>query len=136
MADGLMAGFKGQGARCKPQAALCALCLVSCLLSPPAVCADLDPTRPPAGLGDPLKKPEAADVPLQVCSVFLMGKNSYALVAGQTVRVGDRLNPGSASGGRVTRIDESGLWFRTTTGLRQLRLLPQVKKTPPGKMEK
>ena len=66
-----------------------------------------------------------------------MGNDAYALVAGQAVRLGDRLDLGAAAGvGRVTRIDESGVWLKTRTGLRQLRLLPQVKKTSPGKMEK
>ena len=138
MADAMTPGSRHQESGFQGQGALCVLCLVSCIgfLPGRAACADLDPTRPLAGLGDPLKQ-AGADAPLQVSSVFLMGKNAYALVAGQAVRVGDRLDLGSAAGvGRITRIDESGVWLKTRTGSRQLRLLPQVKKTSPGKMEK
>ena len=138
MADGMTPGSGNQESGFQGPGALCVLCLVACVCLLPrlAACADLDPTRPPSGLGDPLKQ-AGADAPLQVSSVFLMGNDAYALVAGQAVRLGDRLDLGAAAGvGRVTRIDESGVWLKTRTGLRQLRLLPLVKKTSPGKMEK
>lgn len=101
----------------------------------PVLAADLDdPTRPPAGFSEQAK---AADAPreaaLQVSSVFLMGSKPYAVLDGLVVRVGDKLEAG-----RVAKIDEAGVWLKTTAGLRQLKLLPDVKKTPAGKnrMEK
>lgn len=141
-----MAHALNSGARGKTQAArisLLTLSLASCTLYlplTPAFAETLDPTRPPTGLSDQAKGPEATQAaPLRVSSVFLMGGRSYAIVAGQTVRVGDRLDPRSesrAGAGRVVKIDETGVWLRTASGLRQLKLLPEVKKTPAGKMEK
>jgi hypothetical protein len=99
--------------------------LLACVF--PAWAADLgDPTRPPAGFSE---QPQAVDAPreapLLVSSVFLMARKPYALVDGQAVRVGDKLEAG-----RVTKIDETGVWLKTANGMRQLRLLPDVKKTP------
>ncbi len=138
MADGLN---KGQGARAegcgergKPHrfrvarfAMFTVFCLMAC--APPAVAADMgDPTRPPAGFSE---KAQAAEAPqeaaLLVSSVFLMGARPYAILDGQVVRVGDRLEAG-----RIRKIDESGVWLKTPTGMRQLKLLPDVKKTPAG----
>lgn len=112
MADGLNKGL--------------ALLLLACAL--PAIAAELgDPTRPPAGFSEKAAEapPEAA---LLVSSVFLMGAKPYAIVDGQVVRVGDRLKAG-----RIRKIDESGVWLKTPSGMRQLKLLPDVKKTPAGK---
>jgi hypothetical protein len=121
----------GQGARSKVQGL--ALFLLAC--AQPSFAADLsDPTRPPAGFSEQAKAGEAPrEAPLLLSSVFLMGNKPYAVLDGQVVRVGDKL-----AAGRVAKIDESGIWLRTPTGPRQLRLLPDVKKTPAGKtrMEK
>lgn len=101
-----------------------------------------DPTRPPPGYGEPsptnpnlAAPPEAA---LNVSSLFLMGNTPYALVDGQIVRPGDPLG-----NGKVARIDASGVWIRvsatgtTPAGLRQLKWLPEVVKTPAkARMEK
>jgi hypothetical protein len=107
--------------------------LLACAL--PARAADLgDPTRPPAGFSE---QPKAADAPKeapqQVSGVFLMGRKPYAVLDGQVVRVGDKLEAG-----KVTKIDENGIWLRTPTGPRQLKLLPDVVKKPAGhtKVEK
>jgi hypothetical protein len=106
------------------------LALALLLSAFPAFAADLgDPTRPPAGFSE---QPKAADAPkeapLQVSSVFLMGSKPYAVVDGQVVRVGDKLEAG-----QVVRINESGVWLKTPSGPRQLKLLPDVIKTPVGK---
>jgi MSHA biogenesis protein MshK len=99
------------------------------LLALPALAGDLrDPTRPPPG--------QAADAPapapLRLTSVMLRpGGRSLAMIDGAPVRVGDRL-----AEGKVTAIDEGGLWLRTDTGPRRIGLLPAVLKTPAGKMEK
>lgn len=88
-----------------------------------------DPTRPPTGFSEQPRAAEAPrEAPLQVSSVFLMGARPYAILDGQVVRVGDKLEAG-----RIRKIDESGVWLKTPTGMRQLRLLPDVKKTPAGK---
>jgi len=134
MADGMK---KGQGARGKAVephhawvvrfARLTAPYIMACAL--PAA-ADLgDPTRPPTGFSE---QAQAADAPqeaaLLVSSVFLMGSKPYAVLDGQVVRVGDKLEAG-----RVGKIDETGVWLKTPAGMRQLKLLPDVKKTPAGK---
>lgn len=86
-----------------------------------------DPTRPPPGHNvgaEPVPPPP----PLVVSSVFVTGRQAYATVDGREVRVGDRLGEG-----RVTRIDEQGVWIRLREGMRQLPLLPGVRKTPAKK---
>ncbi len=105
-----------------------ALVLLACAL--PARAADLgDPTSPPAGFSEQPKAMDAPkEAPLWVSSVFLMGRKSFAVLDGQVVRVGDTLEAG-----RVAKIDEAGVWLKTAAGLRQLKLLPQVRKTPAGK---
>ncbi len=86
-----------------------------------------DPTRPPPGLGMGVDQPAPPPLPLRVSSVFATGERAYAIVDGQEVRVGDPLGEG-----RVTRIDERGVWIRDGKGIRQLPLLPAVQKaTPP-----
>ncbi len=98
------------------------------LCAQPATAADIaDPTRPPSGFSEqPREAPR--EVPMRVDSLFLMGNRSYAIVDGRVVKVGDRLD-----GGRISKIDESGIWLKTPTGPRQLKLLPSVAKTPSGK---
>lgn len=91
-----------------------------------------DPTRPPPGFNLQAESEEAPrDAPLVVNSLFLMGARPYALVDGQVVRVGDRLEAG-----RVVKISEHGVWLKTPTGSRQLELLPDVQKTPTGRDKK
>lgn len=85
-----------------------------------------DPTRPPAGLVTPppgMSQDEGA--PLVVSGVFVVGKQTFAIVGEREVRVGDRLGDVG-----VTRIDETGVWLRTSSGPRLLRLLPEIKKLP------
>lgn len=99
----------------------------------PAHAADLaDPTRPPAGFDEQAKNAPPPPPP-RVQSLFLMGDKPYAIVDGRVLRLGDRLEDG-----RVNRIDASGVWLRTPSGNKQLKLLPDVAKTPAGKgkMEK
>lgn len=95
--------------------------------------ADLgDPTRPPAGFNQQAGSEEAPQAaPMVVNTLFLMGARPYALVDGQVVRVGDRLEAG-----RVVKINESGVWLKTPTGSRQLELLPDVRKKPAGQDKK
>ena len=100
-----------------------------------------DPTRPPPGYAElelsgaaAPAQPEAA---LVVSSLFLMGAKPYAVVDGQIVRPGDPL-----AGGKVGRIDANGVWIsvpaggavpargKTRTGMRLLKWLPEVVKTP------
>jgi hypothetical protein len=85
-----------------------------------------DPTRPPAGFGAP-DTAQDQPPPLVVNSVFLMGRKPYALVDGMAVRVGDRLGEG-----RVSRIDEAGVWLKTPAGTRHLKLVPGIDKRPAG----
>ena len=82
-----------------------------------------DPTRPPPGHAAAGEVPP--EPPLVVGSVFLSGRQAYALVDGREVRVGDSLGEG-----RVARIDERGVWIRLPRGLRLLPLLPAVRKSP------
>lgn len=95
--------------------------------------ADLgDPTRPAPGFNLQAESEEAPrEAPLVVNTLFLMGTRPYALVDGQVVRVGDRLEAG-----RVVKINEHGVWLKTPTGSRQLELLPDVQKTPTGRDRK
>lgn len=95
-----------------------------------------DPTRPPAGFQEvPSAVIEAApvEVPLALTGVFLLAERPYAMINGQAVRVGEELGAGQV----VSGIDEQGLWLKTPKGVRQIKLLPQVKKTAvsPQRME-
>ena len=98
-----------------------------------------DPTQPPPGFSEQAASPESApaSAALVVTSLFLMGDKPYAVVDGQIVRAGDPL-----AEGKVARIDAGGVWIRLAdgkhpTGLRQLKLLPEVVKTPSkARMEK
>ena len=85
-----------------------------------------DPTRPP------FTQTEAAggntEVPLTVSALYLTSKRPYALIHGMNVFVGDPLGDG-----RVTRIDEQGVWLKGAAGEKLLRLLPEVVKTPVAK---
>ncbi|MBI5331605.1 MAG: hypothetical protein HZB71_13470 [Betaproteobacteria bacterium] len=81
-----------------------------------------DPTRPPSSLAAAAGESET---PLQLTALYLVGKRPYALINGMSVHVGDPLGDG-----RVTRIDEQGVWLKGPAGVRQLRLLPEVTKTP------
>jgi MSHA biogenesis protein MshK len=91
-----------------------------------------DPTQPPPTLAAPGVGASAA-APLTVTTVFLMDKRPHAIVDGLTVRVGDPLGDG-----RVSAIDERGVWLKTPSGKRLLRLVPDVDKKMRGqdKMEK
>lgn len=103
--------------------------LLACAL--PLQAADMaDPMRPPSGFGEHAAA-APKEAPMQVSGVFLMGKQPYAIIDGQEARVGDRLEAG-----RIGKIDEAGVWLKTATGLRQLKLLPEVAKTPSGKGKK
>lgn len=87
--------------------------------------ADLpDPTRPPAAFTAPPPDKAAAKAPEVVNALYLSGKKPYALVDGIALHVGDPLGEG-----KVTRIDEAGVWLKEPTGERVLRLLPGVEKT-------
>ncbi len=125
MADGMNSGAR-KGARAwLPLLALWALLP----RLTPAFAEMGDPTRPPTGFSEQVGDSDTPkEAPLQVSSVFLMGKKPYALLDGQVVRVGDKLEAG-----RVSKIDETGVWLKTPSGPRQLKLLPDVKKTPAGK---
>ena len=70
---------------------------------------------------------------MALTGVFLLGERPYAMLDGQAVRVGEDLGEGLV----VTSIDEQGVWLKTPKGVRQIRLLPQVKKTAvsPQRME-
>lgn len=88
--------------------------------------ADLtDPTRPPPGFYE--AKPGEADFQpeLVVSSVILRPGASYALIGKRVVRVGDALGEG-----RVSRIDEQGVWVRTKDGVQHYKLLPSISKRP------
>lgn len=128
MVDGMNGAVEPRRSRVARFARLAALYVMACAL--PAVAADLsDPTRPPTGFSEQPRAAEAPQAaPLLVGSVFLMGRKPYAILDGQVVRVGDRLESG-----RISKIDESGVWLKTPTGPIQLKLLPDVKKTPVGK---
>lgn len=96
------------------------------LLLPASAQAAQDPTRPPPGLtAPPSGAAPVVEAPLQVGAIFLAGKLSFAIVDDREVRVGDRL-----ADGRVTGIDETGVWLRVNGATRLLRLLPAIKKPP------
>lgn len=102
-----------------------ALACLAALAAAPAR-AEHDPTQPPPGLSDTAPAAaETAPAPLQVSSIFRAGKASFAVIDGREVKVGERVGDG-----RVTRIDETGVWLRTPQGNRMLPLLPEVKKRP------
>lgn len=83
-----------------------------------------DPTRPPPGFSETAADPAAVqEAPLNLTSLFLMGRQPYAVIDGLVVRLGDRLG-----NGRVTRIDETGVRLKTPEGVRHLKLLPDVEK--------
>ncbi|MEW5788423.1 MAG: hypothetical protein AB1899_11280 [Pseudomonadota bacterium] len=103
------------------------LALATLLLAPAATWA-ADPTRPPPGFAEDAPAGREAALPaLAVGAVYLLEKKPYALVDGLVVKPGDPLGEG-----RVSRIDERGVWLKTAAGPRLLPLLPQVKKTPAG----
>ena len=94
-------------------------------LSGYAVADAFDPTRPPAGYyqarpGDPGAQPQSV-----VTSVVLHADRAYALVGGRVVKVGDVLDEG-----RVIKIDQNGIWLKTSHGIEQIKLLPGVSKRP------
>jgi len=92
-----------------------------------------DPTQPPPGFSEQpgAAAPAQQEAALVVSSLFLMGAKPYAVVDGQIVRPGDPL-----AGGKVGRIDANGVWItapaggKTRTGMRLLKWLPEVVKTP------
>jgi len=122
----------------------CGVCLMAGTM--PVVGAELnDPTRPPPGFSkkelaqsrtqaasaDPLEAVKAV-APNRISSLFLMGDKPYAMVDGVIVRPGDPL-----AEGRVSRIDAKGVWIKTSQGIKQLKWLPEIVKTPPtARMEK
>jgi hypothetical protein len=123
---------------------LCGFCLMAGAM--PVVGAELnDPTRPPPGysqkaLAQPRTQATSADpveavqvaAPNRISSLFLMGDKPYAVVDGVIVRLGDPL-----AEGRVSRIDVHGVWIKTSQGIKQLKWLPDIVKTPPTvRMEK
>lgn len=132
MADGVnkgQAAVEPRHARGMRFAALTAFCVMA--WAPPAIAADIaDPTRPPSGFGERAAEAPPAP-PLRVSSIFLMGKQPYAILDGRVVRIGDRLEAG-----RISKIDETGILLKTPAGPRQLKLLPDVEKTPAGKGRK
>lgn len=88
-----------------------------------------DPTRP-------------ADVPLETTGggnangvqaiIMRKGGKSSAVVAGQTVRVGDWIGD-KASGKQVLKISENAVIFQGKSGRETLRLIPAVEKVPTAK---
>lgn len=92
-----------------------------------------DPTRPPPGFNQPATGQTTPmsteeEAPLQVNSVFLMGTKPYAMVDGMIVHVGDKLGSG-----RVSRIDETGVWMKMKTGSRLLPLVSGIEKKTVGR---
>lgn len=88
--------------------------------------ADLnDPTRPPAGFYEAKPGEVQAGSELVVTSVILRPGSSYALIGKRVVRVGDLLGEG-----RISRIDEHGVWVKTKSGMQQYKLLPSISKQP------
>ena len=96
-----------------------------------------DPTRPPPGFSTsaPAAMVEAPppEAPLLVSSLFLLGDKPWAVVDGLIMRPGDPL-----ANGKVIKIDANGVWISITGadkasgGMRLLKLLPSVVKTPPA----
>jgi hypothetical protein len=96
-----------------------------------------DPTQPPPGYSTsaPAPKVEAPppEAPLLVTSLFLLGDKPWAVVDGLIVRPGDPL-----ANGQVGKIDANGVWISITgadkasSGMRLLKLLPTVVKSPPS----
>lgn len=78
-----------------------------------------DPTRPPPMPSAEPARQAASAPPLGVSLVLLAGKQSYAVVAERPVQVGDVLGEE-----KVVRIDERGVWLRSSAGTRLLALLP------------
>lgn len=88
--------------------------------------ADLaDPTRPPPGVYEAKPGEFEPQPELAVNSVILRPGASYALIGKRVVRVGDALGEG-----RVSRIDEQGVWVKTKGGTQHYKLLPSVAKQP------
>lgn len=88
--------------------------------------ADLaDPTRPPPGIYEAKPGEFDAQPELVVNSVILRPGASYALIGKRVVRVGDPLGEG-----RVSRIDEQGVWVRSKGGMQHYKLLPSITKRP------
>jgi|GEM_PF-2357189 len=92
-----------------------------------------DPTRPPPGFNKPATGETTStsgeeEAPLVVNSVFLMGTKPYAMVDGMIVHVGDTL-----ASGRVSRIDETGVWIKMKNGSRVLRLVSGIEKKTVGR---
>lgn len=103
----------------------------------PALAEVRDPTRPPAAFYT--EAGQEAEARLAVTSVVLhkgeaqegaraRQPKAYAIVGGEVVKVGDRLDAG-----RVIRINERGVWLRTPAGVEHLELLPEVRRTPARK---
>ncbi len=104
-------------------------CAAASLTAAPAhaIEAMRDPMRPPATASTPAMTGAGAEAPpapvLQ--SVIIGADRRHALISGRRVAIGD-----DVAGARVTRIEDGRVTLRGPQGTRELRLYPQVTKTP------
>lgn len=82
-----------------------------------------DPTRPALGW-DAASETAALPSGPHLQAIRTQDGIRSALISGQTVRIGARVD-----GALVTRIDEDRVWLRGPSGMQQLKLFPEVEKS-------
>ena len=83
----------------------------------------VDPTRPPALIAT--EQPGSVPAGPMLQSVLISPKRKEAIIAGKTVRVGDKF--GEA---RVIKISENEVVLRNGSEMQTLKLFPDVEKKP------
>ncbi|MFA5171362.1 MAG: hypothetical protein WC426_07330 [Sulfuriferula sp.] len=81
-----------------------------------------DPTQPPAGLNSMSTTDTGTDAST-IQSVTLTKKQRYAMINGETVKIGDTINAG-----RIIQITESDVWVRSGNEVSRIPLFPNVSK--------
>lgn len=82
----------------------------------------VDPTQPPAGLNSISTADTGTDAST-IQSVTLTKKQRYAMINGETVKVGDTIKAG-----RIIQITETEVWVRSGNEVSRIALFPNVSK--------
>ncbi len=103
---------------------IAALCVWGALASPVAAEVLLDPTRPPAFIGEkPEQGNDKASIAPELQSVLISPARRVAIINGQTVQLGEKY--GEA---RVVKITENEVILRNGRDTQVLKLFPHVEK--------
>ncbi len=84
----------------------------------------VDPTQPPAGLNSmSTADTDSGTNTSTIQSVTLTKKQRYAMINGETVKVGDTIKAG-----RIIQITETDVWVRSGSEVSRIPLFPNVSK--------